>query len=108
VTPQPTAALRRRLLAGALGLALAGGTCAAVLLVHGPTQGRENAGQPGVTPHLVPDVGGLSSGSQSTSSAPRVVAVNPNVELIPSAGGPVRAYGGAPGGATFVPVHGER
>jgi hypothetical protein len=92
---------------GALGVALAAGTWATVLIMQDPTQSEENGGQPSVVPHLVPDIGGLESGSKATSSAPHVIVVNPNVKLIPSAGGPVRVYGGAPGGATFAPVHGD-
>ena len=102
---QPILTLRRRLLVTALGVVLAGGTCAAVLVLRGPTRGPETAGQRDVTPHLVPDVGGLHSGSQGPSSAPKVTTVNPGIKLIPSAGGPVSLYGGAPGGATFLPAH---
>lgn len=101
----PILTLRRRLPVAALGVVLAGGTCAAVLVMSGPTQGPETAGQRDVIPHLVPDVGGLHSGSQGPSSAPKVTTVNPGIKLIPSAGGPVSLYGGAPGGPTFLPVH---
>lgn len=84
----------------ALRVVLAGGICAAVLVVRGPTQEPESAGVPVVIPHLVPDVGGPRSGSQDTSSAPQV-SVHPGIRLIPSAGGPVQVYGGAPSQATF-------
>jgi hypothetical protein len=86
----------------ALGVVLAGGICAAVLVTRSPTQGPEIAGQPGVILHLVPDVGGVHSGSQGTSSAPH--SILPGIRLIPSAGGPVRVYGGAPTGPTFRPT----
>ena len=59
---------RLRLLVGALGVALASATCATVLLVGNPTGGKK-ADQPGIIPHLVPDVGGLHSGSHGTTSA---------------------------------------
>jgi hypothetical protein len=87
----------------ALGVVLAGGICAAVLGTRSPTQGPETAGQPGVLPHLVPDVGGLHAGSQGTSSAPHVSG-HPGIRLIPSAGGPVSAYGGAPSASTLLPA----
>jgi hypothetical protein len=103
VTRLPVLALRRRLLVAALGLVLAGGICAAVLVSRSPTQGPESAGQSGIIPHLVPDVGGLHSGSQGTSSAPHA-SVHTGTRLIPSAGGSVRVYGGAPTGATFSPA----
>ena len=103
VTRQPILTLRTRLFVAALGVVLAGGICAALLVTRSPTQGPETAGQPGVIPHLVPDVGGLHSGSQGTTSAPHV-SVHPGIRLIPSAGGPVRVYGGAPSGATFLPA----
>ena len=102
---QPILTLRRRLLMGILGVVLAGGTCAALLVMRGPTQGPETAGQRDVIPNLVPDVGGLHSRSQGPSSAPKVTTVNSGIKLIPSAGGPVSLYGGAPGGATFLPAH---
>lgn len=102
---QPILTLRQRLLVAALGVVLVVGTCTAVLVMRSPTQGPETASQPGVIPHLVPDVGGLHSGSQGPSSAPKVTTVNPGIKLIPSAGGPVSLYGGAPGGATFFPAH---
>ena len=95
--------LRRRLFVAALGVVLAGGIGAAVLVTRSSTQGPESAGQPGVIPHLVPDVGGLRSGSQRTSSAPQV-SDHPGIRLIPSAGGPVSAYGGAPLDGTFLPA----
>jgi hypothetical protein len=88
----------------ALGVVLAGGICAAVLVTRSPTLGPESAGQPGVIPNLVPDVGGLHSGSQGTSSALQG-AVHSGITLIPSAGGPVSAYGGAPSGGTSRPAH---
>jgi hypothetical protein len=103
VTLQPTLTLRRRLFVAVLGLVLAGGICAAVLAIGSPTRGPETAGQPSVIPHLVPDVGELHSGSQSTSSAPRT-SVHPGIRLIPSAGGPVRVYGGAPSASTLLPA----
>lgn len=99
------ATMKRRILVGGLGVVLAGGTCATLLIARSPTHGEENAGQVRVIPHLVPDEGGLHSGSQGSSSAPHVVARNPDIRLIPSAGGPVSAYGGAPGGPTFLPAH---
>ena len=104
VIRQRTLTLRRRLLMGALGVAIAGGILAAVLVTRSPIQGPETAGQPSVVPHLVPDIGGLHSGLQGTSSAPHV-AVHPGIRVIPSAGGPVSAYGGAPSGATILPAH---
>lgn len=107
VTRQPILTLRKRLFVAALGVVLAGGICAAVLVTRSPTQGPEVAGQPSVIPHLVPDVGGLHSGSQSRSSTPKVTTVNPRIKLIPSAGGPVSAYGGAPSGPTFLPAQGK-
>lgn len=61
------------------------------------------SGQHDVVPHLVPDVGGLHAGSQGSTSAPKATS-KPGIRLIPSAGAPVKVYGGAPGGATFVPV----
>jgi hypothetical protein len=94
---------RRRLLVG-VGVALVSATCATVLLVGSPTHGGNKGDEPGIIPHLVPDVGGLNSGSQSSSSAPKVMTVNPGIKLIPSAGGPVSANGGAPSGATFLPA----
>lgn len=91
-----------------LGVVLAGGISAAALVTRSPTQGPETAGQPVVIPHLVPDVGGFHSGSKSTSSAPHV-SVHPGIRLIPSAGGPVRVYGGAPSAATtFHPARSKR
>lgn len=93
---------RRRLLVGALGVALASATCATVLLVGNPTGGKK-ADQPSVVPHLVPDVGGLHSGSHGTTSAPQATD-HPGIRLIPSAGGPVRVYGGVPSGPTYLPV----
>ena len=63
--------LRRRLFVAALGIVLAGGICAALLVTRGPAQGPASAGQRTVIPHLVPDTGGLHAGSQGTSSAPR-------------------------------------
>lgn len=101
---RPILSLRRRVLVAALGVVLAAGTWAAVLVLRGPTQGPETAGQREVIPHLVPDVGGLHSGSHGPSSAPKVTTVNPGIKLIPSAGGPVSLYGGAPGGPTFLPA----
>lgn len=103
VTRQLILTPRRRLLAAALGVLLAGGISAAVLVTLSPTQGPEIAGQPSVIPHLVPDVGGLHPDSQDTSSAPHT-SVHPGIRLIPSAGGPVRVYGGAPSGAIFLPT----
>ena len=94
----------RRLLVGAAGVALVAGAGAAALVGPGPNHGAGAANQPvGVVPHLVPDVGTLHPGSQGTSSAPHV-GVLPGIRLIPSAGGPVSAYGGSPGGATFLPA----
>jgi hypothetical protein len=61
------------------------------------------SGQHGVVPHLVPDVGGLHAGSQGPTSAPKATS-KLGIRLIPSAGAPVKVYGGAPGGGTFVPV----
>jgi hypothetical protein len=87
----------------ALGVVFAGGICAAVLVPRSPTQGPQDAGQPGVIPHLVPDFAGLHSGSQATSSIARV-SVHPGLRLIPSAGGPVRVYGGAPDASTSLPA----
>lgn len=102
MTRQLLPTLRRRILVGALGFALVGGTLATVLIARGPTQ--ETAGQQDVIPHLMPDVGGLHSESQGTGAAPRV-AIHPGIRLIPPAGGPVSAYGGAPSGPTFLPAH---
>ena len=93
----------RRVFVAALGVVLAGGICAALLVTRSPTQGPDNAGQPAVIPHLVPDTGGLDAGSQGTSSAPHV-SDHPGIRLIPSAGGSVRVYGGAPDAGTFLPV----
>jgi hypothetical protein len=76
-----------------MGVVLAGGICAAVLVTRSPTQGPESAGQPGVIPHLVPDVGGLHSESQG-------------IRLVSPAGGPVHVYGCA--GATFAPARSKR
>ena len=95
--------LRRRLFVAAFGIVLAGGICAALLGTRGAVQGPDSAGQRAVIPHLVPDTGGLHTGSQGTSSAPRV-SDQPRVRLIPSAGGPVRVYGGTPDAGTFLPV----
>lgn len=61
------------------------------------------AGQHNVVPHLVPDVGGLQWGSPGATATPKVAA-QPDIHLIPSAGGPIDAYGGSPDGATIVPV----
>ena len=97
VIRQPGRTLRRWLYLAALGVVLAGGICAAILLTQSPTQGPQRAGQSGVIPHLVPDVGGLHAGSLGTSSVSHA-SVHPGIRLIPSAGGPVRVYGGAPSG----------
>lgn len=92
--------LTRRLLVGAAVAALLAGALVVALVLRGPSQ---EVAQPSVVPHLVPDVGGLHSGTHGTTSAPNV-AGHPDIKLIPSAGGPVSAYGGAPSGATFLPA----
>lgn len=76
--------LTRRLLVGAAAAALIAGALVVALVLRGPSQ---EVAQPSVVPHLVPDVGGLHSGSQTRSSAPKVTTVNPGIRLIPSAGG---------------------
>jgi hypothetical protein len=103
VTRQSILTLRKRLLVAALGVVLVGGVCGVVLETRSPTQGPEGARQPGIIPHLVPDVGGLHSGSQGATS-PLHDSAHPGIRLIPSAGGAVRVYGGAPSGAIFRPV----
>lgn len=85
---------------GAATAALIAGALVVALVLREPS---EEVAQPNVVPHLVPDVGGLHSGTKGTTSAPHV-AVHPDIKLIPSAGGPVSAYGGAPSGATFIPA----
>lgn len=92
-----------------LCIVLAAGTCTAVLAMHAETGSSKNNGQPvGVVPHLVPDVGGLHAGSQSPAAAPHA-AVSPEIRLIPSAGGPVNAYGGASAnGANSLPTKEKR
>lgn len=94
----------RRLLVGVLSVTLASATCTTVLLVHSPTPEANKAGQHSVVPHLVPDVGRFPFRSQSSSSTPKVATANPGIKLIPSAGGPVRLYGGVPSGPTFLPA----
>ena len=98
VTRQLILTPRRRLLAAALGVLLAGGISAAVLVTLSPTQGPEIAGQPSIAiPHLVPDVGGLHPDSQDTSSAltPRCT---PASDSFPRRVVLFRVYGGAPAG----------
>lgn len=107
VARQPRLTLRKRFVVAVLGVVLAGGICAAVLVTRSSTQGPETAGQMGVIPHLVPDVGGLHSGPQNSRSTPKVTTVNPGIKLIPSAGGPVSANGGAPSGPAFRPARGK-
>jgi hypothetical protein len=95
--------LRHRIIAVS-GVALIGGIAVGVFAVQGsytPLTGQNN-----VVPNLVPDVGGLHAGSQGSTSAPKTAA-KPGIRLIPSAGAPVKAFGGSPGGATFVPVKGH-
>jgi hypothetical protein len=95
--------LRHRIIAVS-GVALIGGIAVGVFAVQGsytPLTGQNN-----VVPNLVPDVGGLHAGSQGSTSAPKTAA-KPAIRLIPSAGAPVKAFGGSPGGATFVPVKGH-
>lgn len=87
--------LRNRLVIAVTAVFLIGG----VLALHGGQV--PITGQRGVVPHLVPDTGGLHAGSQGSSSASKS---EPGIHLIPSAGAPVKAYGGSPSGATFVPV----
>lgn len=92
----------RRLRVAVIGIAMIGaGT--AVWLAHGSGQPAAVTGQRNVVPHLAPDVGTLHAGSQGPTSSPKVEH-RTGIVLIPSAGGPVTAYGGAPGAPTFVPA----
>jgi hypothetical protein len=95
VTRQPIFTQRRRFFVTVMGVVVARGICTAVLVTRSPRQGPENAGLSGVSPHLVPGVGRLHSGSRGTSSA-SCVSDRPSIRPIPPAGSPVRVYGGAP------------
>ena len=94
--------LRHPLVVAIAALVLIGGVGAGVLAEQQSSQGSIG-GQRNVVPHLVPDTGGLHARSQGSTSAPKA-APQSGIRLIPSAGAPVRAYGGSPGGATFVPA----
>ena len=70
-----------------MGIVVAGGICAAVLATR--------------------NVGRRHSGSRGTRSASRV-SDRPGVSPIPSAGGPIRIYDGAPDAGTGLPVQKKR
>lgn len=97
--------LRHPLVIVATTIVLVGGVGAGVLAEQ--SSQRPITGQRNVVPHLVPDTGGLHAGSQGSTSAPKA-ASQPAIRFIPSAGAPVKAYGGTPSGATFVPVTHEK
>jgi hypothetical protein len=92
----------QRLAAVVVGIAMTG--CAWGLVLVAQTSTPQSAAAPhNVVPHLVPDGDGLHAGSPGTTAAPKANAQQPAIRLIPSAGGPVTAFGGAPGGTTGVP-----
>ena len=96
--------VRRGLLLSFAGLAVLGAVSMLVLVLCSSTQvGVRADGQVGVVPHLVPDAGAVPSESQGTTSAPRI-KTHGVIEPIPSAGGPVYVYGGAPSGASSGPT----
>jgi hypothetical protein len=101
VTEQVSITLRRRITIALTGTVLVGGALLGILAMRSGQ--APIAGQRDVIPQLVPDIGGLHAGSQGPTAAPKV-ASEPGIRLIPSAGAPVKAYGGAPGGTIFVPV----
>ena len=103
VARQHTPTLRRRLFVAALGVVVAGGIGAAVLVTRSPTQGPETAGRPGRHSASRARSRRTPIGSWGTTSAPQVTD-HPGIRLIPSAGGPVSAYGGAPSASTFLPA----